>query len=735
MPFRSSPRTAAAIWAVSLSFAASAVSAQEQALERVLVAPFIDEVPQLDGRLDESLWARAARADAFTQRGPRGGQPATWATEVRVFYTARMLYIGAVLRDTEPLRIVSSEYVRDAPLDANDSFEVFLDTFRDRRNAFYFATNAVGAQRDGLVRNEGEALNWEWDGVWHVASARDDGGWSTEIAIPFATLRFDPRAGGSWGLNFGRLVARAGEESYWAPIDRNWGFNGKWRVSAFGELRGLHDIRPGARFPLKPFLLGRVGRDYEEAAQVGWTGEVGLDAKIALTPTLVTDLTWNTDFAQVESDQQQVNLTRFPLFFPEKREFFLENAGLFQIGERSAPFEPPGTLLFFSRRIGLTDDGDLVPLIGGVRLTGRAAGYEIGALDIVSRAAQLGDARVPRTNFAALRVKRNVWSRSSLGAFLLSKSPADEGSSNEVVGGDANFAFRGHGTLTTFAARGFTPGSEATGHAVGLDGGWETDRLLLRGAYLDIADSFRSEMGFVPRTGIRKYRGTAYLGRRPGVLGIRQFFVGDNHQYYADRDGRLQTQVNALGSAVIFKNGSLLFSNWLNNAEGLTEAFEIRDGVEVPVGTYRFNQAMLFYQGDQSRVLSFRGSFTGGGFYHGDIRAFNIAGRVRPLDRVTLEFEYARNGINLPVGGGRFATNLVIGRAAFAFSPRMFIRALLQANDDEREALANVLFRYTYRPGADLFIVYNEDRGRGGAQLSIKRRELLAKLTIYVVPG
>jgi hypothetical protein len=723
------------IWTVSLSFAASALSAQEQGLERVLVAPFIDEIPQLDRRLDESLWTRAAQADAFTQREPRGGQPATVATDVRVFYTARTLYIGAILQDTEPLRIVSSEYVRDAPLDANDSFEVFLDTFHDRRNAFYFVTNAVGAQRDGLVRNEGETLNWEWDAVWHVASARDERGWSTELAIPFATLRFDPRAGGSWGVNFGRLVARTREESYWAPIDRNWGFNGKWRVSAFGELRGLHDVRPGGRFPLKPFLLGGVGRDYEEATHVGWMGEVGLDAKIALTPTLVTDLTWNTDFAQVESDQQQVNLTRFPLFFPEKREFFLENAGLFQIGERSAPFEPPGTLLFFSRRIGLTDDGDLVPLIGGVRLTGRAAAYEIGALDIVSRAAQVGDTRVPRTNFAALRVKRNVWSRSSLGAFLLSKSPAEEGSSNEVLGGDANFAFRGHGALTAFAARSSTPGSEGAGHALGLDGGWETDRLLLRGAYLDIADSFRSDMGFVPRAGIRKYRGTAYLGRRPGVLSIRQFFFGDNHQYYADRGGRLQTQVNSLGPAVIFKDGSLLFANWVNNAEGLTEAFEIRDGAEVPVGTYRFNQATLFYAGDRSRALSFRSGLTMGGFYHGDIRAFNIASQLRPLDRVTLELEYARNGINLPVRGGRFSTNLVIGRAAFAFSPRMFIRALLQANDDDQQARANVLFRYTYRPGADLFIVYNEDRGIRGAQPSLKRRELVAKLTIYVVPG
>ncbi len=300
---------------------------------------------------------------------------------------------------------------------------------------------------------------------------------------------------------------------------------------------------------------------------------------------------------------------------------------------------------------------------------------------------------MPRTNIAALRIKRDVWSRSSVGAFIFRTSPADDAASNGLVGGDANFAFRGHGVLSAFAARSSTPGLEGTAHAVGIDGGWETDRLGLVGAYVDVADSFRADMGFVPRTGIKRYRGSIGLGWRPGVLHIRLFF-GNDHQYHTDRQGRLQTQINALGPGIIFNDGAMLIANWLTNAEGLTEPFEIREGVEIPIGTYRFDQAQVLYNGDQSRILSFRGSLIVGGFDHGEVHAFNIAGRVRPVDRLTLELEYARNGIDLPVSDGRFATNLVIGRAAFAFSSQAFVRALLQANDDEEEATLAQRFRY-----------------------------------------
>jgi hypothetical protein len=482
---------------------------------------------------------------------------------------------------------------------------------------------------------------------------------------------------------------------------------------------------------LKPFALTGATTGAVAGSAVDVTREIGLDAKISVSSTLVADVTVNTDFAQVEADQQQINLTRFPLFFPEKREFFLENAGLFQIGERLRPFEAPGTLLFFSRRIGLTADGDRVPLLGGVRVTGRVGAYDIGFLDIASRAIRLADdAMVPATNFVAARVKRNVLARSSVGGFLFSKS-AGADASNHVAGGDVNLAFAGHGVLTGFLAR--SAASERAGsHAAAVDGGWESDRLFLTGTYLDIGDDFEAQMGFVPRTGIRKFRGSAALGTRPGRAGIRQLFFGNDHQYYADRAGRLQSQVNNLGPGMIFHNGSFLFGAWSRAAEGLIKPFEIRRGVLIAPGTYRFNQGVLFYSGDQSRTLSLRGNLALGGFYHGTLRAVTVGGRYRPHPRVNLELDYTRNAVALPLPGGRFTTRLVVTRAGYAFSPYAFVRALIQVNENDTVAM-NMLFRYTYRPGADLFVVYNEERAIGGRRSANGRRELLAKVTIYMM--
>jgi len=700
---------------------------------REVVATLVNEMPLLDGRLDEALWQKAGLADGFIQREPREGEAAEQPTEVRIAYTERHLLIGARMRDSDPSRIVATEYRRDGLLDADDSFEVFLDTFHDRRNAFYFATNPAGAQRDGLVRNEGATLTWEWDGVWDVACNRDAQGWTAEMVIPFSTLRFRPDSEEGWGLNFGRLVARTREESYWAPITLDMGYFGKWRVSAFGALEGITEAVPGGRLKLKPYILGGAEHDLDdEPNDVDFERNVGIDAKVALGSTLVADLTVNTDFAQAESDQEQVNLTRFALFFPEKREFFLENAGLFQIGEQIQPMEPATTLLFFSRRIGLYDDEEPVPILGGARLTGRVGPYEIGAFDIVTSRTRIDeDTVVPQTNFAAARVKRDILSRSSIGGLLLAKSPADEGSSNQVVAADATIAFSENGVVNGFASKSFTPGLSGASHALGAIGSWENERGGAFGSFVDIGDDFNSEMGFLQRTGIRKYRGGAGLIRRPQFAGIRQFMFFNDHTYITEQNGELESQVNTLGPMIVFNNGAILMGGWMNLAEGLSEPFEIRDGVEIPIGSYRFNQAMMQYMGDRSRRVSVRGGFVYGGFFNGRLRSLNLGGRLKPHQRLSLEVDYFRNHILLPLEGGDFKTNLVVARAIVAFSPKAFVRALLQVNDDEEEARANILFRYTYRPGADLFVVYNEERGIGGVGPTVKNRQLLVKLTVY----
>ena len=731
------------VFTLRLALAVQAPEERERSLRAPHVATTDDvdvevevevEAPRIDGVLDEAFWKQAAVATDFIQMEPHAGEPATQKTEVLVTYTDDTLLIGARLFDTEPDRIVGTEYRRDALLEAEDSFEIFLDTFRDGRNAFYFATNPVGARLDGLMRNEGSVLNFEWDGVWDVAALRNESGWTAEIAIPFTTLRFPPDSPAGWGLNFGRRVARTREESYWAFISPEWGFNAPWRASAYGGLHGLREASPGGRLKLKPYALGGGERDYEASDDTEATLTGGLDAKISLSSALNLDITVNTDFAQVESDQEQVNLTRFPLFFPEKREFFLENAGLFRIGETTRPFEPAATLLFFSRRIGLSEDGDEIPIIGGARLTGKLGGTEFGAFHIVTHDTVIDDELFPQTGFSSVRVKQDIFARSSVGGMFLNKAPAEEGGSSQLAVADVNLAVTTNTTLNAFMAKSRTPGLVGPDHAAAVHAEWVTDGASVFGDYVDIGDDFNSEIGFVPRTGIRKYRAQTFWSPRPGKLGIRQIFLGNNHIYITDRDGHLESQVNAFGPWTRFENGSIFFANWEYRAEGLKEPFEIKDDVEIPVGEYHFNRFNVSFNFDQSRRVAPSAFFSDGDFFNGTLRTIAIGAETKPHNRLRLSAFYLRNDVSLPIEGGVFKTNLFIFRGVVAFSPRAFVRALIQFNDDSQETLANVLFRYTYRPGSDLFIVYNEDRDTAGASSFPKRRELIVKLTFYTVP-
>jgi hypothetical protein len=702
--------------------------------DRVVTAVRSDQELRLDGRLDEPVWSQAVPATDFIQREPRNGEPASQRTEVRLVYSDRTLFIGARLDDGEAARVVGNEYRRDAELRADDMFEVYLDTFHDHRNAFYFATNPLGTQRDGLVRNEGEDLNYQWDGIWSVVCSRDGRGWTVEMAIPFSTLRFRRSSPDDWGVNFGRLVARSREDSYWAPIARDFGFFGRFRVSAFGALKAMEGVESPARFHLWPFAVGGYDRDWEnpEREPNGATFKAGLDAKVMLGSSVVADLTYNTDFAQVESDQQKVNLTRFPLFYPEKRTFFLENAGLFTVGERSQLFAPPTTLLFFSRRIGLSEDGDIIPIIGGVRMTGKAGPWDFGGFDIVTDKIDLGeDGNLPRTNFTAARVKRDVLGRSSIGGMFLGKTPAEEGNSNQVAAVDGNFALGQSFSLMGFAARSFTPGLSGSSHAVNIDAALNKDRYGWGLAYLDIGDDFNSEMGFLERTGIRKYRGNSYLSFRPGWRGVRQVYLSLEGFYITDRENRMQSLMANAGPAIIFTDGSFLFLSYVRGAEGITEPFELREDVDVPVGTYRGNQVFLQYEGSRTRKIAAKGGMNAGAFYGGDLVSWNVGLEGRPLQRLNLGAQYYRNNVDVPVPGGTFATNVVVGQATFAFSPRAYVRALLQRDDDSREFRTNVLFRFRYKPGADLFVVYDETRGILGEIPQEKQKKVLVKMTFY----
>ena len=711
-----------------LLLAAGLASAQEEhGHDQELNVPLVEEVPVADGRLDEEVWALAAVADGFTQTEPVDGAEPTYATEVRIAYTRDALLVGARMEDDNPAAIVAREYRRDADLESDDNFFIVLDTYHDHRSAVFFSTNAVGTRQDGLVQNEGAAINNEWDGVWRVGSRRTADGWVTEMVIPFETLRF-PRGTRNFGVNFGRQVARTREISFWAPISVDWGFNAMWRVSAYGVMHGMEHANPGGRVKLKPFGVTGITGEGEERAG---TADLGLDAKVSLGSNLNLDVTVNTDFAQVEADEQQVNLTRFELFFPEQREFFLENAGLFQVGETTRPFEPPEMFLFFSRRIGLSEDGEIIPILGGARVTGKLGATDVGAFHIRQQAFE---GVSPATGFTALRLRRDVLQRSSIGVMALDRTEIG-GDSHRVGAADFSWAPSEAVTVTGFAAQSATPGVEGRESALGVTGQMGDDRWNMFATYTDIGEGFRSELGFVPRTGVRKVRVDGLWSPRIGRYGIRQIFMGPGFIRITEPDGSIQTQNASIGPFFLFDDGSQFFFNVSQNIEGLSESFELRDGVVIEEGQYTTTDFMMMTETSASRRISFNLFAMNNGFFDGRLRVYSPGLAVRPHPRVRLQVNYSRSEVRLPQEDGHFNTNLVVLRGLVALSPDAFIRGLLQWNDDDGNFSGNVQLRWNYRPGSDIYVVYNERQPFGVDSTEPSYRELLAKLTWYWVPG
>ena len=432
-------------------------------LERRLKAVKISEKINIDGKLDEPGWALSPTATDFLQSEPKEGEPSVERTEVHVLYDNQNLYFGVYAHDSEIAHVVVSDLKKDFANDANDTFEIVLDTFHDERNGYIFSTNAAGAKGDSQMSNEGRETNSNWDGVWYVETSVVDDGWIAEIAIPFKTFKFRAGEMQTWGINFHRNLrsGQRNEDSFWSPLPRIYNLN---RVSLAGTLEGLEGIKPGSNVRLKPYLSSSLAQNGATGVRKG-DGDFGFDAKYGITSGLTWDFTYNTDFSQVEADEQQVNLTRFNLFFPEKREFFLENSGIFRFGGgdvNGGNFNTFGgrtsgisnDVFFFSRNIGLSGDNEAVPILGGTRLTGRAGSYEIGFLNMQQREYRNSHA----TNFTVGRVKHNILANSDIGVMMMDKEVKDSPQFNRVVGADANFRFGQGTTFNTFLAKASTPG-------------------------------------------------------------------------------------------------------------------------------------------------------------------------------------------------------------------------------------------------------------------------------------
>ena len=711
----------------------------DQGPRPALTALAIDAPIVLDGVLEEQIWARAELGTGFMAREPEDRRPASEETEFRVLYTASTLYFGIRALDSKPDAIVAKEMERDSPMGQNDdSITLVLDTFADRRNCYSFEFNANGARTDALVTDEGTEINTEWDGVWSVAARRDGTGWSAEVAIPFSTLRFE-RASTTWGLNVRRLIRHKNEETHWAALGREIGprsltmtiYAAHW-VSLAGELRGLDVIRPSGRINLTPFLVGditetpaRVDDEREDDT------EAGLDAKVSVAKSLTADLTYNTDFAQVEVDQQQVNLTRFSLFFPEKRDFFLENAGIFDFGPPNRGRDEREINLldvFFSRRIGL-EQGTEVPIEWGGRLTGRLGGFNLGLLNVATESIDENGLLVPDTRFGVARLKRNVGRRSSIGAIFTDRDEEGPGD-NKVFGLDASWKPTQSTDFFLFGAQSDTPGADGDEGSFG--GGFlYTGRDLRASAdVVEAQEDFDPAIGFLQRRNFTRYNPRIRYTPRINRWGTRGLFFDAVLDYFArsstdDLESR-RVQLSPIGAR---HNVEFLWRlAHIDDTEQLFEPFAIRPGVVIPPGLYRFDYWELAGRSNPGWPVSGRGVVGTGDFYEGERSYVNLTTLFRVSRFFRAETTWSWNDVTLPQGD--FTTNIYSALFNVSFTPEIRINTLAQYNDAAELVGLNMRFNWEYRPGADVFVVYNENWGAPSfSARETTRRQLILKLT------
>lgn len=681
------------------------------------------QAPRIDGRLDEELWELAPASGDFVQREPQYGAPSTEKTEFRILYDDRKIYFGVWLWDSDPAGIIGNEMKRDSGLRRGDQLKIVIDTFHDHRNGFYFSTNPLAALKDANTVENGRTINYDWNIVWENETSLDDRGWYVEIAIPFSQLRFRTTIGeATWGLNLCRIIMRKNEEAYWVPFPREWTANGFARLSNAGVITGLTDLRARRRLELLPYVSPRAVKDYDADLPADTTADVGFDLKVGVTDDLIADVTYNTDFAQVEADQEVVNLTRFSLFFPEKRQFFTESLGIFDYGKSAsspggdAAASDPGILpLFYSRRIGL-DEGQEVPLIGGGKLTGKVGPYSVGVMNITTDRAEVraGDTAraIERANFTAIRVKRNILSTSSVGGILLNRDGGSSGY-NRSFGVDAGFMLGQSFTVIGLVAKTVSPdhviaNREGSEMAAVADVGYRTDRFRSAFQYADIGGRFNPEMGFVTRTDVRASKATFAWTPRPRWRGVRQMFFEGDVEYFENHAGRVETRSQRFNASLSRQDSSSVRFGANREYDFLAAPFTTA-GTRLPVGGYQWTNYTAGFSSNQARRVYGSVNAETGGYYSGERDAIRAAVNFQLGRTLLFEPNYTRNWITLP-GRETYVTNTLNFRVSQSFSPDLFVKAFVQYNDERRAASFNFLFWYIYKPGSDLYIVYNEGR-------------------------
>jgi hypothetical protein len=673
------------------------------AADRSVRAVRVEEAIVLDGVLDEAVWHQAEPADGFTQTEPHQGEPATEHTEVRIAFDADNLYFGIDCRDRTPERIVGRSLRVDFPPADDDYFQILLDPFASSQDAFLFITNPNGAKRDEQISNGGQGSNVSWDAAWDVRTQRGPTGWTAEIRVPFKTLRYKRGGSGSWNVNFGRQIRRHNETVHWAPVPRQFTIK---HLSLAGRLDGLDmdAIDPGRNVLVTPYVvMNRV----ERAARKGLDRDFGADLKYGLTPGLTLDLTYNTDFSHVEVDAQQVNLDRFRLSFPEKRDFFLENAGLFDMGSvgsivgRTLPETP---VIFYSRNIGLSLDGRPVPVDGGGRLTGRIGAYSLGLLSIwTGRGADQGP-----ENASVVRVRRDVARRSYVGGFFLNRS-GPERDSNRVVGVDGLFRPRNELSFNGYLSRSHVPGVHGDDWSMRFEGLYEGRRMLLNVTHANLEENFRNDLGFILRPAVAASRVEWRPILRPWPDSVLREIRGIiNWRYITDQTPTLVYRELGWGADFNFQRGTFLRIRRRNFFERLDDRFEIRRGIFIAPGDYDYFEQGVEFNSDRSRQFS--GSFVWytGDFWTGDKTSWEVVGQYRPSGHLSTQVSFSRDRVDLATG--RFDVRLSGLRVQYAFNTRTFLDLFTQYNNETHRVTSNLRFNWIHRPQSDLYVVYTEER-------------------------
>ncbi len=674
---------------------------------------YIENDPIIDGNvINDKTWNSIFPITSMTQVTPNFGEPSSEKTEIRLAYTDRNLFISVVGFDSDPSKIVVSDSKRDADLNDEDSFLFILDTYNDFQNGFLFGTNSDGMQYDAQIDNEGignfnpnsrqkggtlGGTNVNWDASWEVKTIKGDFGWSAEFSIPLNSLRFLPGENKTWGLNFQRNISKNSETSFWASLPL--GFDIK-RVSISGKLKGL-DLKSPKNLKIIPYTIGNASyQKLDNQTDVSVDLDAGFDIKYSLTPGLTLDLTYNTDFAQVEVDEQQVNLDRFNLFFPEKRAFFLENAGQFSVGS-------PGEVdLFFSRRIGIGDEGQVVPIKGGGRISGKIGQTNVGILNMVTD--EISDQNIYENNFSVARVNHDFNnSRSSLGVVYVGKNEMGDSNKhyNNVYAIDGKLGLGKKADITGFFSKSDSPGIDSSDHSFKLIANYNWDGWRINAGYTEVGEGFNPEVGFLMRSAFKKPEFIVFKQIRlkdfGPLLEVRPHIA---HRSYFDFQDRLVSSWTHIDNHWVWPSGFEIHTGVNITSEGVFDAFKISD-VEIPSGEYYHNELQLYIKSNPNTALSFTSRTVIGGYYGGDRFLFsnNLKYRIGNKFNSTLNLDYTK--LNLENGD---INALITGlRLSYSFSPKMYLQSLIQYNNVTNVTSVNTRFGMLQTANSGLFVVIN----------------------------